>query len=326
MNSDNKLIIKNEKLSKSVLASMSSQNNLLELEDMKGIIKNQKKSGGNLNTSEPSLFEYMDYRQYLSDYLDHMSSTKQHFNRTYFSKKAGIRSVSYLRMIINNERNMGFQTIYKVTSALSLGKQQSAYFEALVKYNQAKSKEQKSFFLKEIALLKPKKPMKELNADYVEYFSKPYYSIVREMVALDDFKEDTCKIAKQLRFVLSPNDIEKAFEVLLNLGLLIRDEHGRLKHSGVTVMSIAGPYLNQLKSYNRSLLNLTHHIVKSDIPTDNWLTSFVVPLDQETLEEIKEIVRESQKKMSHKINGNKDRFQDIYLVNTQIIPLTKMKK
>jgi uncharacterized protein (TIGR02147 family) len=89
------------------------------------------------------VFEYIDYRRYLRDYYAENKKSKKYFSYRYFSSRAGIKSPVFLKLIIENKRNLTRPMIEKFCKALDLNNKEALYFRHLVLFNQGKTAQEK---------------------------------------------------------------------------------------------------------------------------------------------------------------------------------------
>jgi len=82
-----------------------------------------------------NVFDYTDYRAFLKSYYEDKKSHTQYFSFRYFSKKAGFSSPSWLKFVINGERNLAQDSIERFITALELKERAGEYFRALVNFN-----------------------------------------------------------------------------------------------------------------------------------------------------------------------------------------------
>lgn len=102
---------------------------------------------------QPDLFNYLDYRHFLRDWL---ASAKKHYGFSYrvFSRRAGLKSPSLYKMVMDGDRDLIEGSLHKFLEGLSLSVREKEYFAALVLYNQAKSQDHKERHLARIRLLR----------------------------------------------------------------------------------------------------------------------------------------------------------------------------
>ena len=102
----------------------------------------------------PDLTNYMDFRQYLSDFYEYRRKQTKNQLRPYnyqtFSAAADIKSPNYLKMIVEGKRNLSEDMIGKFAKAMSLNKEQGEEFRRLVLFNQALDPADRNVFLKKL--------------------------------------------------------------------------------------------------------------------------------------------------------------------------------
>ncbi len=108
-----------------------------------------------MNTmKKPQIFNYLDYRLYLADTYTYYKQTTTYFSYRYFSSKAGINSSSFLKLVIEGKRGLTDETCEKFIHALRLWGKEGDFFRVLVKYNQAKTPQEKLRNFKDLESIK----------------------------------------------------------------------------------------------------------------------------------------------------------------------------
>ena len=145
---------------------------------------------------KPSVFEYEDYRRYLKDAYDASKAAHRSFSFRFFAREAGFTSPNFLKLVMEGKRNLTGESIPKFAKALKLGRQESEFFEALVFFNQAKSPQERTKHYERMTRSRRYREIRALEKEQFEYYSKWYYSAVRELVNLRRFREDPAWIGK----------------------------------------------------------------------------------------------------------------------------------
>src|SRR5262245_52772982 len=96
-----------------------------------------------------SIFDYLDYRDYLKDQIAELRA-REKFSVRRFAEAAGFRSYGYLTMILNRSRNLSKKSAIKIAAALRLTTKARAFFEALVGFNQADDLLTKDFYYNQL--------------------------------------------------------------------------------------------------------------------------------------------------------------------------------
>ena len=93
------------------------------------------------------IFEFMDYREFLQSSFEEKKRRHEFYSYRLFSQKAGFKSPNYLKLVINGERNLTKESVFKVAKAFDLNKKETDYFENLVFLNQSKTLDDKNLYL-----------------------------------------------------------------------------------------------------------------------------------------------------------------------------------
>ncbi len=176
----------------------------------------------------PNLFEYDNYRKFLKDAFEALKAKDKKFSLRYFARVAGFKSHNFLRLIIEGKSNMSVDSVDKMAKFFKLNAEESRFFQNLVLLNQAKTSEDKQIFAKELLRSQTYREIHPFNEAKYEFFAHWYVSAVRELVALPKFKEDPEWIAKHIVPPIKATEAKKAIDDLLHLGLIQRDENGKL--------------------------------------------------------------------------------------------------
>lgn len=139
-----------------------------------------------MNTmKKPQIFKYLDYRLFLADTYTYYKQTTTYFSYRYFSSKAGINSSSFLKLVIEGKRGLTDETCEKFIHALRLWGKEGDFFRVLVKYNQAKTPQEKLRNFKDLEAMKLEAAMNSENTLSVQESRK------------DEFWSDWMEIARQ---------------------------------------------------------------------------------------------------------------------------------
>jgi uncharacterized protein (TIGR02147 family) len=181
--------------------------------------------------SLPNLFEYDNYRKFLVDFYEAQKAQDKKFSFRYFARIAGFSSHNFLRQVMRGESNLSPDSIEKMATALKFNPEKAHFFKNLVLLNQATTSEQRHLYAKEILRSQTYKRIHPLGESQYQFFAHWYVSAVRELVALAGFKENPQWIAERVTPPIKPQEAKRAIEDLLNLGLLKRDQKGKLIQS-----------------------------------------------------------------------------------------------
>lgn len=269
------------------------------------------------------LFAYLDYRAFLKAAFEELREKNPRYTRAHFALLADLKTPYYLSHIITGHRNLAPESAAKFARAFNLSEKETAYFETLVWFNQAKTDRDREMYFDRLLRLRPKSHAQELDRDHFEYFTKRYFVTLREMVALKGFRENYDWIAESLNPPIKPQEAEHAVDVLLKLGLLKRDARGKLKHSKKTLTYY--PDLSSVEAYDytRQMLTEAKQTLLSE--AGDWvdMVSVTVPMSKSRLPEIRMALQKCKDEVIRIIGQDAARFDEVFQLNLQYYPITK---
>ena len=146
-----------------------------------------------------SVYGYTDYRAYLKDFYEFRKDSQRGYSYRAFSKAAGFSSPNILKLVMEGSRNISPEATLKFIKGLGLTGQMAEYFSTLVRMNQSKSDADKEYYFKILKKLTPQSKRRDLDQDNLTYMSHWLFPVIREMVALDDFRDDPYWLSRRIQ-------------------------------------------------------------------------------------------------------------------------------
>ena len=85
-----------------------------------------------------SVFDYQNYRLFLSDFLSYKKQHEKGFSQRDILRKMGVSSTGFLSNVLSGRNNLTTTQVATLSKVLKLKKAEAAYFEAMVLFTQAK--------------------------------------------------------------------------------------------------------------------------------------------------------------------------------------------
>lgn len=266
-----------------------------------------------------SIFEYLDYRQYLRDFYEARRASGK-ISLRLFSKKADLKAPNYLKLVIEGKRNLTGKTIYKFVQAIGFKKEEAEFFENLVCMNQAESHDEKNAYYRKLSRITSYLKAKHIEKDQYEFLSEWYYAAIREMTLLSNFVLDYEWIGRSLRPQLTARQAEKAVALLIRLGLVVRDESGRLLPSDRSVSSGNEVACLGASNFHIQMLARAAEYVANSKAAHREVSSLTVALSPEKFEAAKKKIQDFRREM-HAFLADCSDPQLVYQLNFQFFPL-----
>lgn len=270
----------------------------------------------------PSVFEYLDYRQFLRDHFAKSKELKTQYSFRYFARRAGLSSSNFLKLVMDGKRNLGPSTIDKFVKALKLDAEAATFFADLVALDQAQTLAERNRAFERVAANRRFRAARRLEGPLFTYLTHWYYPAVRELAGRSDFVEDPAWIAKQLMPPITTRQARAALKTLQDLGLLVADEHGRLVRgetsltTGHEVRSVVIP------AYHRQMIERAADAIERVPPDERDVSALTVCIQSRSLADLKARIRRFREEMLERCDSE-EQPEQVYQLCIQLFPLSK---
>lgn len=287
------------------------------------LMANIKKKAGHL-----SIFNYTDYRKYLSDYYQEQKRSRKAFSYRFFARKAGINSVGLYKDVVEGRQNLGRALIMKFSAAIGHTKKEAEYFENMVFFNEARTAEERRLFFERM-ISNQSTQGRIIDSTRYEYYQKWYYSAVRALISIGRFGNDdkSCrKIAGILNPRIRPDKVKKALSVLERLEFITKDTEGFfvLAHPVITT-GILQPEKNvailNVVNFQKEVMELANGAFDTFGSEDINFSTLTLGISDST----KSLIKEELAAVRHRVASlaEKDVSPDrAYQLNMQFFPLS----
>ena len=275
-----------------------------------------------------SIFDYTDYRRYLSDYYYERKRLSAAFSYRFFAKKAGINSVGLYKDVVEGRQRLGRALIFKFSAAIGHSKKEAEYFENMVFFNEADTVEERTLFFERMMACQKSKA-KIVDATKYEYYQKWYYSAVRALVSMGKFRDDEndyWRIAKILNPRIRPDEARKALGVLERLGFISKTDKGIfvLTDAVITTGTLrpdANVMALNVVNFQKEVTSLANESLDRFGAENINLSTLTLGISEATMRAIKEELAAVRNKIA--VLAEKDAAADrVYQLNMQLFPVS----
>lgn len=268
-----------------------------------------------------NVFEYDNYRTYLRDFYNQSKALNPNFSYRYFARISGISSPSFLKHIIDGDRNLTEATVDKFAKALKFTKQETSYFKALVFLNQSQTTEEREKHAQELSRHRLFLKFQSLSAAQMNYYENWYYVAIREMVTLKSFSADPQSIAQALKPSITASEAKKALEELLRMGLLKFDDQGQLVQSETLVTTGHEVTSAFVSRFHKEMMGKAAESIDRYPKPQREISSGTFAVSRETFQIIKEKVQKFRQEMQE-LAAQDSHHDFVCQLNLQLFPLS----
>jgi uncharacterized protein (TIGR02147 family) len=271
---------------------------------------------------KPSIFSYADYRSFLADHYAYAKRQEYGFSFRVFSKRAGITSSNYLRLVIDGKRNLSSTMASQFAKGSGLVGSSADFFCELVAYNQATTTQERNRHYAQLIRFRPFRDARKLETAQAEYHSTWYLPAIRELCRRPDFDEDPRWIALQLEPPIATQEAKQALSTLEKLGLLHRDESGKLEQTDTLVTTGPGPLGHHIFNYHRTMLERAAVALDRTPREERDISTLTVCVSHDKLLELKQRLRDFRRDLLQLAETDNEP-ERVVQINFQLFPLSK---
>lgn len=265
---------------------------------------------------------YRDYRGYLKDKLAERIARNPKYSLRSFAASMDILA-SHLSQVFSGKRNLSAEKAYSVAEKLRLGKEETEFFVALVRFELASAPAERAALATRLESFEQAGQVTDLSVDVFKAIAEWYHLPILEMVALRASEYTPAALAERLG--IAPVEAERAIERLLRLELLEKTETGyRKAHSNLVFKS---PVPNQaLRHFHKQMLERASSALETQRPADRYVGSETFAVDPALVPGAAKIVEKFRRELVEYFDSTKNEKTEIYHLGVQMFRVTKEQK
>jgi uncharacterized protein (TIGR02147 family) len=271
--------------------------------------------------AEPDVFAHDDFRGYLRAYYAHRKAQGRGFSLRVFSRKAGLTSSNYLKLVMDGDRNLSADMANRFADACGLEGQAADYFCELVAMGQAKSHAERERVYKRLKNYRRFRKVHPLDGVFEAYYAHWYIPAIRELAGRRDFRAEPKWIANTLMPSIGVRQAAHGLKVLRELGLLVEDERGELRQAHALVKTPDKPLGHHVARYHRVMMERAAEALDLVPRAQREIASLTLCLSQAQLLELKQELTQFRDDLLHRYASGEDARRVVQL-NLQLFPLT----
>jgi uncharacterized protein (TIGR02147 family) len=278
-----------------------------------------------MRTHPSSIFTYFDYRKFLADFYNYNKTNTTGFSYRVMSECLGFTSPNFIKLIIDGERNLGKESLEKITQGLGLSKLEAEYFSYLVFFAQAKNNIDKNYYFGLLASLRSNTTITKVSPEQYEYFSEWYHPAIRELVTGRSAPLDYEELSTMLNEKLTAFQIKKSVELLLRLKLIFVNKSNQYEHTA-TILNTENEFKTfAIRHYHKQVLEVASSAIDTIPPEQRENSHVTLKISENGFSKIKQRIQEFREELLQ-IASSDAGVTDIVHVNLQLYPITKSKK
>lgn len=271
-----------------------------------------------------SIFDYLDYRQFLRALFEDKKRENIGFSHRSLMEKLSLQAPGHMLFIMQGKRRLTTAIALRLASYLKFSKREHRYLLALVRYSDAKTPAEKQYAFEELLQLR-QHPSTLVSPDAYRFYEKWYYSVVRAVLDVERITDDYQRLAALLRPAITATQAREAVELLLELGMIVRDETGTLRPTQSAISTGDAWQGAVIHNLQRQFIELSKDALDRFDKKERDISNLTVTVSGQTFDLIKKKVGELRSQIMAMACAEQAPDK-VLQVNIQIFPLTAPRK
>ena len=280
--------------------------------------------------SPPTVFNYVDFKNFLKDFYEFQKKQDPHFSFGQFAHRAKIKTRNYLKRVIDGERPLSNENLPKFCVALKLNAKESQYFEALVQYNQAKESIVKNHYYEQLkyAAAGVKGSQFEIDQNHYEVFENWYTIPIYELLTIQNMSGKPKKITEALKGLVTLKQVKQSLKVLEKAGMVEFDEPTKSYKKATAQIVYSKDVVNlAVQNFHKAMLKLSLDLIDKEQEIDKrYLRALSLVVPSETAPEVRKKLDQFIKKLNGTYSSKGQAEGVLLQINAQVLQLTNELK
>lgn len=279
-----------------------------------------------MDTPLPSLYEYNDFRKFISDYQQAMHKRNSTFTKSRMSQLVGLpNSRSYITDILNGKK-LSSTFVERFINMFSFDSDETNYFRVLVQYNQADNPNERELFFEQLIALN-KTPKKYLYEQSYHYYKDWYNASIRAILNVYNFDgKNYSRLAKTLIPQITATQAKNAVKLLLELKLIEKNDDGFYKPTSNSLSTEEYVRNEVIKQYQVKCLECAKKVLVSDGQPPGVATTNTLSISKKGLEQIEKQIERFRSQVRSLVQNDDDPAETVYHMDILFFPMMKEDK
>ncbi|MBR3074081.1 TIGR02147 family protein [Fibrobacter sp.] len=269
------------------------------------------------------VLEYTGYRQYIADYYADKKA-KSAFTWQMFAEKAGFSSPVYLKYVSEGRFNLSEEAALRVAAAMSLVEYERDYFCEMVRFDHAKTDDEKKVFFNKMLAIADAHKVKVIEADSYRFFEDWKNPVLRELAPSMPGAKPLA-LARACRPEITAAEVTESLSFLVKANLLQKDKDGNYVQTEKSVTT--GPMKATpvaVRTLHRQMGEFALEAIEGVSQDERHFSGLTLGITRQAYEKIVQEIAECRKRIIA-IAREDDATEEVYRLNMQFFPMTNKR-
>lgn len=272
--------------------------------------------------SLPQILDYLDYRDYLKDYLEQSREEKSWLSLRYLGGRIDLDAGNLVKTL-QKERHLPRRCIPALAGEIGLTARESEYLTLLVEFNKASRPDKAREYYEQILDLKFIRPAIVGKPQY-EFYKDWKPTAILALLHMGPWRGGETEIASMVDPRITPQEALAALNLLKGLGLARLEKGNRWVANESLLTTGEGWKDIAIREFQRQTIRLAERSLERQDPQDRDISTLTVTLGPNDMEKVRELARDFRRNVLQ-LASTTPEPERVYQVNLQIFPLSRKK-
>ncbi len=281
-----------------------------------------------LNLEKLSAIQFESFQDYFKYRLQNefvSAAGHKKSNLEKLAKALGYNSASSLSMIFTGDRLPSNDFLDAISNHWKLSHEEDLYLRNIVQLEKLKKKGKATKQVMErLGRFKKMNLSHKLSLNQFSMMRDWYHLVIQTLISSFDFREDHTWISRKLRRKVSPAQIKKSIEILLELGVVQRNSEGLLEPVLAEVETTHELASEAIREHHKGMMSRAIEAVDEQDVSARHFNSLTLKFDPVKMTQAKEKILNFVKDFNTEFDA--DDSNQIYQLNLQFFEHTKDEK
>jgi len=276
-----------------------------------------------LYSKNVNLFEYFDFRDYLSALLKTWKEDDPKLTHRKLCAYFGFKSPNFFLLITQKKRKISISTAKMMSKKLGHTRKQSEYFLLLVKSTLSPSLNEREEISKRILSLQRQSEQQNLEPRLYELYEHWYQVVLREVLTLPQLLHTPENLSKFFDETVSAHQVQKSLEKLTSLDLIEKKSSRWIPKE--THLKTGDYFSNTfIILFHQKMLDLAKRSLSEHSGTQRYFSTLTLPVSAQSEKKMRELIDDFKTKALEISESSAEENDRVMQLNLQLFPLTQV--
>ncbi len=262
-----------------------------------------------------NIFDFTKFRKFLEEYQECRQRSEPKFTRTEFCNRLGLpKTRSYFNDVLRGkpvtpEMQGRFEKVIGLKGA------ESKYFDAMIRFDQAKVGDARDKAFEEMLALNPH-PQVIVDPESFALFSHWYNVVLFHLLEVEKVGDDLSELAKKIFPPVPQKKLESALALLQKMHLVRKNVDGEWKPTRESFSTVQQCKDKMVLQYQKQCLELSKEVLESAESRD--MTTFSFSVSQKGRRRIAQEVEKFKERIRRVISSDVDPATEVEHINLHV--------